>query len=69
MPWHQGLLLKRKDEVTELYAEMIADKVITLQNIGDELLTGPRSDRTRQMLLRPAAPGRRPRGRPGARAR
>jgi uncharacterized membrane protein YheB (UPF0754 family) len=56
-PWHQGLLLKRKDEVTELYAQMIADKVITLQNIGDELLTGPRSDRTRQMLhdqLRPA---------------
>ena len=57
IPWHQGLLLKRKDEVTELYAEMIADKVITLRNIGDELLTGPRSDRTRQMLhdqLRPA---------------
>ena len=57
IPWHQGLLLKRKDEVTELYAQMIADKVITLQNIGDELLTGPRSDRTKQMLhdqLRPA---------------
>jgi hypothetical protein len=57
VPWHQGLLLKRKEEVTELYSEMIADKVITLQNIGDELLTGPRSDRTRQMLhdqLRPA---------------
>jgi uncharacterized membrane protein YheB (UPF0754 family) len=57
VPWRQGLLLKRKDEVTELYAQMIADKVITLQNIGDELLTGPRSDRTKQMLfdqLRPA---------------
>jgi uncharacterized membrane protein YheB (UPF0754 family) len=57
IPWHQGLLLKRKKEVTELYAQMIADKVITLQNIGDELLTGPRSDRTKQMLhdqLRPA---------------
>jgi uncharacterized membrane protein YheB (UPF0754 family) len=50
VPWRQGLLLKRKDEVTELYSEMIADKVITLQNIGDELLTGPRSDRTKQML-------------------
>jgi len=57
VPWRQGLLLKRKDEVTELYSQMIADKVITLQNIGDELLTGPRSDRTKQMLhdqLRPA---------------
>lgn len=57
VPWRQGLLIKRKDEVTELYSKMIADNVITLQNIGDELLTGPRSDRTKQMLedqLRPA---------------
>ena len=56
-PWHQGLLIKRQAEVTELYARMVADKVITLQNIGEELLTGPRSDRTLQMLedtLRPA---------------
>jgi uncharacterized membrane protein YheB (UPF0754 family) len=51
VPWHQGLLIKRQDEVTELYAQLIADKVITLHNIGDELLNGPRSDRTRQMLL------------------
>jgi uncharacterized membrane protein YheB (UPF0754 family) len=57
VPWHQGLLLKRKHEVTELYAELIADNVITLRNIGDELMTGVRSDRTRQMLydqLKPA---------------
>jgi uncharacterized membrane protein YheB (UPF0754 family) len=57
VPWRQGLLIKRQAEVTETYAQMIADKVITLQNIGDELLHGPRSDRTMQMLedsLRPA---------------
>jgi hypothetical protein len=57
IPWQQGLLVKRKAEVTETYAQMIADRVITLQNIGEELLTGPRSDRTMQMLqdaLRPA---------------
>lgn len=57
IPWKQGLLIKRQPEVTELYAQMVADKVITLQNIGNELLTGPRSDRTMQMLedtLRPA---------------
>jgi uncharacterized membrane protein YheB (UPF0754 family) len=57
IPWRQGLLIKRQAEVTELYAQMVADKVITLQNVGDELLTGPRSDRTMQMLedtLRPA---------------
>jgi uncharacterized membrane protein YheB (UPF0754 family) len=57
IPWHQGLLIKRQAEVTMLYSEMVADKVITLQNIGNELLNGPRSDRTLQLLeesLRPA---------------
>jgi uncharacterized membrane protein YheB (UPF0754 family) len=57
VPWRQGLLIKRQGEITEMYARLIADHVITLQNIGDELLTGPRSDRTMQMLedtLRPA---------------
>jgi uncharacterized membrane protein YheB (UPF0754 family) len=57
VPWRQGLLIKRQSEITDLYARLIADHVITLQNIGDELLTGPRSDRTIQMLedtLRPA---------------
>lgn len=57
IPWKQGLFIKRKDEVTEGYAKIIADNVITLQNVGDELMNGPRSDRTRQMLadqLRPA---------------
>jgi uncharacterized membrane protein YheB (UPF0754 family) len=57
VPWHQGLLIKRQAEVTKLYSQMVADKVITLQNIGNELMTGPRSDRTLQLLedsLRPA---------------
>ena len=57
IPWRQGLLIKRQPEVTEKYAELVADNVITLQNIGNELLTGPSSDRTFQLLedsLRPA---------------
>jgi uncharacterized membrane protein YheB (UPF0754 family) len=57
VPWRQGLLIKRQAEITEKYARLIADHVITLQNVGDELLTGPRSDRTLQLLedtLRPA---------------
>jgi uncharacterized membrane protein YheB (UPF0754 family) len=56
-PWRQGLMLKRQGEVTEMYAQMVADRVITLQNIGNELMTGARSDRTMQLLedsLRPA---------------
>jgi len=57
VPWRQGLLIKRQSEITDLYARLIADHVITLENVGNELLTGPRSDRTMQMLedtLRPA---------------
>jgi uncharacterized membrane protein YheB (UPF0754 family) len=53
----QGLFLKRQPEVSEVFARMIADEVINLRNVGHELLYGPRSDRTRQMLedtIRPA---------------
>jgi len=46
----QGLFLRRQNEVADVYARIIADDVITLENIGDFLLYGPRGDRTRQML-------------------
>ena len=66
-----GLFLRRQDEAAEVYAQIIADDVITLENIGNFLLDGPRGDRTRQMLataLRPAidqAAGPVRAGRPG----
>ncbi len=53
----QGLFLQRQPEVADIYARVISDNVITLSNIGDELLKGPQSDRTRHMItsaLRPA---------------
>ncbi|HWE66686.1 MAG TPA: hypothetical protein VG298_08580 [Acidimicrobiales bacterium] len=57
-PWTmQGLFLKRQPEVSDVFARLIADQVINLHNVGNELLYGPRSDRTRQMLedtIRPA---------------
>lgn len=52
-----GLFLRRQNEAAEVYADIIANDVITLERIGDFLLDGPRGDRTRQMLataLRPA---------------
>ena len=52
-----GLFLRRQPEVAEVYGEIIADDIVTIGNIGDELLNGPRSDRTRQMIetaMRPA---------------
>jgi uncharacterized membrane protein YheB (UPF0754 family) len=52
-----GLFLRRQPEVAEVYGEIIADDIVTLRNIGDELLNGRRADRTRQMIedaMRPA---------------
>ena len=45
-----GLFLRRQNEVAEVYAQIIAEEVVTLENIGNFLLDGPRGDRTRQML-------------------
>jgi hypothetical protein len=53
----QGLFPRRQHEAAKVYAQIIADEVITLERIGDFLLDGPRGDRTRQMLataMRPA---------------
>ena len=52
-----GLFLRRQPEVAEVYGEIIADDIVTLNNIGNELLSGRRADRTRQMIedaMRPA---------------
>ncbi len=46
----QGLFLRRQDQVADIYAKIIAEDVITLENIGNFLLYGPRGDRTQQML-------------------
>ena len=52
-----GLFLRRQHNASEVYADVIADDIITVQNIGDELLHGARSDKTRNVIanaLRPA---------------
>ncbi len=52
-----GLFLRRQPEVAEVYGEIIADDIVTAGNIGEELLEGPRADRTRRMIedaMRPA---------------
>ncbi len=53
----QGLFLKRQPEVAEVYADIIADDVVTMTNVAEDLMHGPNSDRTRQLIedsLRPA---------------
>jgi len=52
-----GLFPRRQPEAAEVYADLIAGEVITLENLGNFLLDGPRGDRTRRLLadsMRPA---------------
>jgi uncharacterized membrane protein YheB (UPF0754 family) len=51
-----GLFLRRQNEVADVYASIIADHVVTMENIGDFLLNGPRADRTEQMLYEAMLP-------------
>ncbi len=48
----QGLFIKRRDEVTEAYAELIAQQLITPHRLFETLLTGPLSDRVFAMVQR-----------------
>ena len=53
----QGLFIRRQQQVADVWARIISEKIVSLANIGYELFNGPRADRTRKMienLLRPA---------------
>jgi uncharacterized membrane protein YheB (UPF0754 family) len=53
----QGLFIRRQPEVSEVYARIVADEIVTVANFGQELLHGPQSDRTRALIedaMRPA---------------
>lgn len=41
----QGVFQKRRDQVAADYGDMIANEIITIPNIVEAVLTGPRSDR------------------------
>jgi uncharacterized membrane protein YheB (UPF0754 family) len=53
----KGLFLRRQNEVSDVYADVIAEDIVNVRNIGDELMRGRNADRTREMIaahLRPA---------------
>jgi uncharacterized membrane protein YheB (UPF0754 family) len=53
----QGLFIRRQPEVSEVYARIVADEIVTVSNFGRELLNGPQADRTRTLIedsMRPA---------------
>ncbi len=46
----QGLFVRRQPEVADVYAEIVAEEIVTVSNFGEELLHGPQSDRTRALI-------------------
>jgi uncharacterized membrane protein YheB (UPF0754 family) len=67
----QGLFLRRQPEVAGVYADVIADDVVTMGNMAEDLMYGPNSDRTRQLIeaaLEPAVDRAVGRTRPAVRA-
>jgi uncharacterized membrane protein YheB (UPF0754 family) len=52
-----GLFIRRQPELADVYARIVSDEILTMSNFGDELLHGPRADRTRTLIesaMRPA---------------
>jgi uncharacterized membrane protein YheB (UPF0754 family) len=53
----KGLFVRRQPEVSDVYASIVADDILTVSEFGKELLHGPQSDRTRALIesaMRPA---------------
>lgn len=46
----QGLFIKRQPEAAEKYAEIVADEIVTISNVAENLMYGSQSDRTRKMI-------------------
>jgi uncharacterized membrane protein YheB (UPF0754 family) len=53
----QGLFIKRQDEASVTYADIVSREIVTIGNLADNMLNGRKGDRTRKMIkdsLRPA---------------
>ncbi|AQL43175.1 hypothetical protein BV210_10800 [Halorientalis sp. IM1011] len=46
----QGLFIQRQEEVAERYGQIVAEEIITVENVAQNLLYGKRSDRTRRLI-------------------
>jgi uncharacterized membrane protein YheB (UPF0754 family) len=46
----RGLFVRRQPEVADVYAQIVAEEIVTVANFAEELLHGPQSDRTRSLI-------------------
>ena len=52
----QGLFLKRQKDVAESFARLTTSEVVTLKNIMNQVINGPRGDRTKALIKRHLRP-------------
>ena len=52
----QGLFLRRQQEVASVWCHLVTREIITIKNIVHELMTGPKSERTRGLIARHVRP-------------
>lgn len=52
----QGLLLQHKAQVSQRFARLVADEVLNLDNLLQEIMQGPHADRSRAIIRRHLAP-------------
>lgn len=56
-PWKiQGLFLQRQPEISEKFAELSTQEMVSLKHLVNEMLTGSYSDRTRALIRRHLGP-------------
>lgn len=56
-PWRmQGLFLKRQPEISEKFAELSAQEMVSLKHLVNEMLTGTYAERTRALIRRHIGP-------------
>lgn len=48
----QGAFMKRQDEVSDVFASVVTEDLITLKSIMTEMMYGPRKDKTRRIIKR-----------------
>ena len=52
--WHkyswQGGFMKRQDEVSSVFAEIVVNELVTLENIMQEMMYGARAEKTRELM-------------------
>jgi uncharacterized membrane protein YheB (UPF0754 family) len=52
----QGLFLRRQSEISEIWAKLVAEELITVEKVADAMINGSHADRTRAILQKHLRP-------------